>query len=245
MWLLLAALFATIIGPPIYALAKQNAALKKSTDTFILIVTAGIIIFQVLPETFAELGIWSIVLAIVGTGLPGVIEFLFRKAAQKTHLLTLTLGVLGLMLHGVVDGCALTLADYNNTGGKLLPIAILLHRTPISLTLWWLVKPEFGTRVALMVIMTLLLGTILGYLYSEQLITSLQQPSFMAFEALVAGTLLHVLYHRPGHQHEHHQNSGSHKHEQTQLVIDKPMIIGSLLALFTIIILLNLHEIVG
>ena len=96
-----------------------------------------------------------------------------------------------------------------------------------------------------MVITTLVIGTVLGYLYSEQLITSLQQPAFMAFEALVAGTLLHVLYHRPGHQHEHHQNSEPHTHEQAQLVIDKPTIIGSILALLTVVILLNLHEIVG
>jgi len=272
MWLLVFAFFTTIIGPPLYVFMTKNKQVKRVADTFILVLTAGIILFQVLPETFHELGIWSIVLAFIGTGLPGLIESLFRRAAAKTHVFTLYLGVLGLMLHGVIDGSALTLANFQQSG-ELLPIAILLHRTPVSLTLWWLVKPEFGSRTAAMVILMLLTGTLLGYLYAEQLISSLQQPAFMAFQALVSGTLLHVLYHRPGHSHGRHthpvgvtSNKEIHDHSNSlngelesstepdevlyeqprkRIVFDRSLLIGSTLAILVLIVLLHLHDIVG
>jgi len=244
MWLIVFAFLATIIGPPLYGLAARNDALKKTTDSFILVLTAGIIIFQVLPETFSELGVWSIVLTLIGTGLPGLIEYLFRRAANKTHVLTLSLAILGLMLHGVMDGSVLTFGNINQNG-ELLPIAILLHRVPISLTLWWLVKPEFGARTAAMVIVMLLLGTLLGYLYAEQLMSSLHQPSFMAFQALVSGALLHVLYHRPGHNHRDHSHHTSHDEHKKTIKWDKSFIIGTSLALIVLVLLLHIHEITG
>ncbi len=237
MWLLILALVATTLGPPIYQLLTFNKPMKQGLDSFIMIVTAGIIVFQVLPETFQSLGIWSIVLAILGTTVPGIIEYLFRAAAEKTHLLTLFLGILGLMIHGVLDGSALKMTP--DMGGSLLPIAILMHRIPISLTLWWLIKPDFGTKMAISVLATLLLGTILGYSYSNTLMESLSSNAFAGFQAVVAGTLLHVLYHQPGHSHSHHADKSAHTHNGFEL--SKGHIAGTILAIIALLLTLQLH----
>jgi hypothetical protein len=242
MYLIVIATVATLAGPLIYLLSSKIKGAKQGLDSFILIVTAGIIIFQVLPETFELLGVWSILLAILGTTVPGIIEFLFRKAATKTHFLTLLLGILGLLLHGVIDGSALSM---NAQQVNLLALAILLHRVPISLTLWWLVKPEFGTKMAISVLLTLIIGTILGFKYSDLLMTSLSSTSFAGFQAIVAGTLLHVLYHRPGHQHGHQHGEHQHKHLQPLVKLDFGSVTGVILALFLLYMLhkLNLSHI--
>ncbi len=241
MWLLALALVATISGPAIYQFVSRFNSMKEGLDSFIMIITAGIIIFQVLPETFDLLGVWSILLAILGTSVPGVIEYLFRAAARKTHLLTLFLGILGLMVHGVIDGTALRMAP--DMGSSLLPLAILLHRVPISLTLWWLIKPEFGVRITISVLITLLLGTILGFWYSNQLMASLSSTAFAGFQAIVAGTLLHVLYHRPGHEHHHSTSDEPHKHGFISLTTGN--IAGGLLAIVVLILLQQLHQFHG
>ncbi len=246
MLLLIIASLATLAGPTIYLLFSKFKAAKQGLDSFILIVTAGIIIFQVLPDTFVLLGVWSILLAILGTTVPGIIEFLFRKAASKTHLLTLLLGVLGLLLHGVIDGSALRMS---NSFSNLLAIAILLHRIPISLTLWWLVKPEFGTKMALSVLVTLIIGTVLGFNYSGLLMESLSSTAFAGFQALVAGTLLHVLYHRPGHHHHTPLTTNEDMNQQSTDPHARPinkLNVGSISgALIAILILLILHNIEG
>ncbi|MFK5949035.1 MAG: hypothetical protein QM500_09755 [Methylococcales bacterium] len=237
MYLLILAIAATVAGPIIYLLCSKITGAKAVLDSFILVVTAGIIIFQVLPETFVLLGVWSIVLAILGTTVPGIIEFLFRQAANKTHFLTLLMGILGLLLHGVIDGSALRM---HNLHTNLLAVAILLHRIPISLTLWWLVKPEFGTKMAISVLFTLIIGTVLGFNYSGLLMESLSSSAFAGFQAVVAGTLLHVLYHRPGHDHDHdHQ----HSHEQQLIKLDFASISGTLLAILVLFMLYNLADI--
>ncbi len=211
--LLALAIMATLLGPFIYVVFRKQPTLKQGVDAFILVITAGIILFQVLPEIYRTLGFLSIILVVAGMGLPGIIEYLFRRAAARTHLLTLILGVVGLLVHGVVDGGALTMSQYE--AGSMLPLAIIFHRTPISMTLWWLIKPQFGTAYAVTVIVILITGTLAGFYFSSVVMMQLHNREFMIFEAIVSGTLLHVLYHQPGHEHHHaepHNHDHIHKH---------------------------------
>ncbi|HFB64100.1 MAG TPA: hypothetical protein ENJ60_01040 [Aeromonadales bacterium] len=237
--LLSLAILATLTGPFIYVVFRKQQSLKQGIDAFILVITAGIIIFQVLPETFHSLGFFSIVLVVLGMGLPGLIEYLFRRAAAQTHVLTLILGVLGLLVHGVVDGSALTMSKYES--GSLLPLAIVFHRTPISMTLWWLVKPQFGKMYAVSVIAILIIGTLLGFYFSSSVMMQLHNTQFMIFEALVSGTLLHVLYHQPGHEHHHHNNAETNaEHKQRW---NKNSLMGAIIAVVLLIILTNITRI--
>jgi len=226
------ALIATIIGPLIYILVRRQVRYKPISDTFILVITAGIILFQALPESYDSIGLLSLLLLILGTSIPRIIELLFRKAAEKTHFLTLVIAIMGLVIHGVVDGSALTMNQYEQ--GSLIPLAIMLHRAPISMTLWWLIKPQFGQGYAIGVVFVLLLATFLGFQYSYLLMDQLHNKGFMAFQSLISGTLLHVLYHKPGH-HDHHQEM-----EKPQF---KLHMIGAGIALLLLLILLNLNNI--
>ena len=47
----------------------------------------------------------------------------------------------GLALHGMLDGVALA-----NAHGHATPLAVVLHRLPEGLTLWWLLRPTYGPR---------------------------------------------------------------------------------------------------
>ena len=113
-------------------------------DGFIFVVIGGLVIFHILPESIEAVGLWSILF--VGLGLigPSLAEQLFHKAAAITHKSTLILGVTGLVIHSLTDGAAIV--DDPNFDQLTLIIAVIAHRLPVGLTVWWLLRPSFWQK---------------------------------------------------------------------------------------------------
>ncbi|MDQ7051200.1 MAG: hypothetical protein Q9M92_17430 [Enterobacterales bacterium] len=159
---LYASIFALGVGPLIY----QSFGPMKRTDSFasgfILVVISSTLLFEVLPHTFDNIGYLAFVLAILGFIGPTLIEKLFIKSADKTHLLTISLGILGLLLHASIDGAAIQ-ASSETTQSESLTLAIVLHRLPVGLTIWWLLNPLIGQRWALLTLLFMALATSGGY----------------------------------------------------------------------------------
>ena len=214
---LIASIFALGIGPLIYQTFGPMRRTDRIVSGFILVVITTTLIFEVLPETFEVIGYFAIALAFVGFAGPTIIEKLFAKSATQTHLLTIVLGILGLVLHASIDGAALynteTTDHYEN-----LSLAIILHRLPIGLTIWWLLKPLIGERFALVTIVTMAIATAGGYALSMQLIAYHQHAVFVALQAFISGSLLHVILHKPHddgcmHTSKTHELKHSHHHQ--------------------------------
>ncbi|MEM7048035.1 MAG: hypothetical protein AAF604_00160 [Acidobacteriota bacterium] len=93
-------------------------------------------------------------------------------------------------------------ADHHHGDGepRLLATAVLLHRLPMALAIWWLVVPALGRRLAVLILVTLAAGTILGFSIAGRFLVGLSTPAAAVFEATVGGMLLHVLF---GHEHRH------------------------------------------
>jgi hypothetical protein len=216
-WVFALTILATVTAPAVFVLAARGG-FQRSLNALIVVLTAGILIFQLLPESLRILGVWSLALAAVGAGLPGLIEHLFHRAAAATHALTLGLGILGLMLHATMDGSVMTSGQVDRAG-LWLPLAVAIHRVPVAMSLWWLAKRHFGYTTAIAVNASLVVGTILGYVYAGQLVDSLSGTAFHVFQSLMAGSVLHVLFHRPhgpdhkGHDHERHAELRFARHE--------------------------------
>ena len=87
--------------------------------------------------------------------------------------------------HGHGDATAATL--------PLLAGAVLLHRLPIGIALWWTLAPRYGRRAAVFTLAAMSIATGVGFFGGDLLAPGL---AFMSvFEAFVAGALLHVIFH--------------------------------------------------
>ena len=252
---LIASVFALGVGPLIYQTFGPMRRTDRIVSGFILVVITATLFIEVLPRTFEIVGYFAIALALVGFIGPTLIEKSFAKSANKTHLLTILLGISGLVVHASIDGAALQGAN-SNGHHENLSLAIILHRLPVGLTIWWLLKPLIGERYALLTLVAMATATSGGFILSMQLNEYYSSSTFAALQAFISGSLLHVIFHKPHadgcmhtsltHEHSHHHNQKTEKtssHNANQFeklkskIPDQWEIFGMLIGLATIIIL--------
>src|SRR3546814_3949896 len=104
--------------------------------------------------------------------------------------------MLGLVAHSLGDGVALS------SGGDAhldiaLPLAVAVHSVPVGLLVWWLLFPVFGIWPPLLAILAMCAGTVVGYVFGPTLGAALGATGWAWIQALVAGTILHVVFGRP------------------------------------------------
>ena len=157
--------------------------------------------FLLIPESWQALGYWSVALILAGYLLPGFLEQLIKKAAHTFHLVSLVLALVGLALHAMLDGAALTVGHGAVTSN--LSLAIVLHRFGVGMMLWMMVQPVFGKRAAFAVLGFVSLATLFGYLLSEVVLGMEEDYILSVIQALVIGMIVHSLIHR-SHGMEHH-----------------------------------------
>ena len=207
--LLFICILALFIGPMLFNLTAKKNNMLDLFDGFIFVVIGGLVIFHILPESIEQAGLWSIAFTLLGLLGPSLAEKLFHKAAALTHKTTLALGVSGLVLHSITDGSALT-ADPDFTQLTII-IAVIAHRLPVGLTVWWLLRPHFGKVVALSVLGLMAAGTFIGAQLGTQWRPEINPLVIALIESFIAGSVLHVVFHRPyAENHHHHEKSTTH-----------------------------------
>lgn len=216
---LFASFFSLCVGPLIYQTFGPLRRTDKIVNGIILIVVGGTIVFETLPESYQHIGLFAFLLGLVGFAGPTLVERTFHKAADTTHKLTILLGILGLIIHAFIDGMAIQSAE-NNSNSNGLTLAIILHRLPVGLTIWWLLKPLLGERYALVTLLVMGVSTFIGYAFSTQVIISQEHNFFPALQALIAGSLLHVVIHKPHSDGCMHTSEAHHKHQQQKTTIN-------------------------
>jgi uncharacterized membrane protein YraQ (UPF0718 family) len=78
----------------------------------------------------------------------------------------------------------------------MLPMAVILHRLPEGLMVWFLVRPLYGLPKALATLGMIAISTLAGFSLSELVAASIEHQGRGLFQALVGGSLLHVVMHR-------------------------------------------------
>jgi len=222
---LVASFFSLFVGPLVYQTFGPLRRTDKIVSGIVLIIVSGVILFDILPKLYNDIGFFAFLILLLGFSGPTLIESTFRKAADTTHKFTIYLGLSGLLVHALIDGAAIQseqLAESSN-----LTLAILIHRLPVGLTIWWLLKPILGERFALAMLLLMGLSTIGGFFLSQS-IGAISDHYFMAsIQALVSGSLLHVVVYKPHsdgcmhtshtHQHEHAQTHSHESHDHSIL----------------------------
>lgn len=208
---LLATLAALLSGPLLYALARRRPAFLAFLDGFVLVSIAGLVLLEVVPGAYGEGGLWSLAFLALGAVGPTLVEHTLHRARREAHLATLALAVFGLLLHSLGDGVALSpghhVHDDHVHAPDALALAVVVHSVPVGLVVWWVMAPVFGARWPAATLALMCLGTVLGYHYGLHLSDLLGARAFAWFQALVAGSILHVVFGRP-----HLEEDSQHRH---------------------------------
>lgn len=178
----------------LYLWLRKGGFVAKAFDSIIVAVLIVLMAFLLIPESWVALGYWSVALMLAGYLLPGLLESLIKKAAHTLHLISLMLALIGLALHAILDGAALTLSQGDTNSS--LALVIVLHRFGVGLMLWMMVQPVFGKRLAFAVLGFVSLATIAGYLLSEVILVLEGDAAMSVIQALIIGMIVHSLVHR-------------------------------------------------
>ena len=213
--LLVASIASLLIGPLLFQMSRVGSRTLGFIEGFTFITICGLLCFGILPPAIAAGGFGTWVFVVCGLAFPIALEKLFHQLARQVHLIILILGIAGLAVHAAIDGVVLAAgaspaAEAAEAFWRLghlheseyLALAVVLHRFPLGLAVWYLLAPALGRRAALGVLCILMVGTLLGFAFGQDIVANLPGTSIAWFQAFVAGSILHVVIYEPGH-HKH------------------------------------------
>lgn len=204
MTLLLISILVLALGPILGRLLEGKAAFNEFIDGFVLISIGGIAMLHLLPEAFMHIGLAAFVMAALGALLPVLVERAFERRERVAHSGVVFFALSGILLHTLLDGMALSEGSKHHHGGELLALAVVLHRLPVGLLIWWALRPLFSNLVVISVLVIMSLSTLAGYLLGSLELHWHEAAFPTYFQSLVTGSLLHVLFHRDLHDHGAH-----------------------------------------
>jgi hypothetical protein len=193
---LILSIAALLLGPAIYTAGRQNRTARRVLDGLILLSIAAIIVVHVVPEALQYGGKLALAVILLGLAFPLLLERLFRRATNTAHLFIVVLAAAGLLIHAVVDGVALL-----PESGTSLAYAIVLHRLPVGMAIWCVVRPNFGTVIAVSVFALVIVATAAGYFAGASILEVAETRTVALLQAFIAGSLIHVVVFRHGHHH--------------------------------------------
>ncbi len=183
---------ALLVGP-LTARLRSNLAIH-ALDAFVLVSVVGLLLLHALPHTGALLGSWAGPLVIAGAAL----AWLHGRCEDSTGsppaspsispwLATVLIG--SAFVHAILDGIVIG-ADADRVGA--LALGVVLHRVPVGIALWSLLRPRAGLVVTLAVALALLAGTVVGGLAGGELATRFA-VALHVVQALFIGALLFTM----------------------------------------------------
>ena len=198
---LIAALVAPVVGPVLYRLLHEHPKAVRSVDGFVYVAVPLLVAWQVLPHAWEARSVLAVILLGAGFLLPAAIERLSNAMEHHADSVALIVGLSGLVIHALLEAAALV------PGGAVVAVpfalALILHRIPVSLVIWWLICPRFGSLAASAGVALIVLGTLVGYGLGIELLGDVHAPSLELYQAFVSGSLVHVVFHQGRHDHQH------------------------------------------
>jgi hypothetical protein len=201
MFYLAAALAAPVLGPVLYGWLHDRPSAVRFVDGFVYIAVPVLVAWQVLPYAWVDRSLIPIVAVGLGMLVPTLFERASRALETHTDNLALVVGLSGLVLHALLEGAALGPAS----GGVAVPFALaaILHRIPVGLVIWWLLRPRHGVGPAATGVFAVVLATLAGYVLASGLSGGEHGPGIEMYQAFVSGSLMHVVFHQGRHDHTH------------------------------------------
>ena len=196
MFQLIGALAAPVVGALLYRWLHDRPDTVRLADRFMYVGVPVLVLWQVLPHAWAEHGVLAILTLAAGAGAPTLIERASHVIAPHTDNLALLAGLSGLALHASLEGAAMAPEE-----ADLAP-AIILHRIPVGLVIWWMLAPRHGFVGGALGVGTICVATVIGYAAGSAAIAE-HGNGMGLYQAFVGGSLLHVVFHQSRHDHRH------------------------------------------
>lgn len=195
MTLLLLSIAALLAGPLIVGLVGLRPGLRRGLDGYVLVTVAGLVVLHLLPPALSDAGPLGWIALAAGLLTPWLIERRMNTP-DGPHTGATLFAVGGLALHALLDGAAL--AGPHETHGHAhgsLALAVIVHRLPMGLLIWWAVSEVAGRRAVIGMLALMTAATVAGFALGEAVLSGLSSRATAVFIALVAGALLHVVGH--------------------------------------------------
>ena len=197
--LLILALVGLALGPAVFALLHRTPAPQLALDGFVLVAVVGLVATHIIPDAFAAAGLWVVPAFGAGVLFPLALEKAQALSSRASHAIVLSLAAFALLLHAALDGVGLASADT----APGLGVAVVLHRLPVGLAVWWLVRPQFGRGWGVAVLGAVGVATLVGFAFGMNVVRPASEVWAQVIQAIVAGSLLHVLMHQSVGFHDH------------------------------------------
>ncbi len=189
---LVASIAVLAAAPLLHRAARWSPIAMRALGLGVAAATVLLVVVEILPECAHEIGVSAYAAAVVG--LLGSIAF-ERRLAIAAHRIAPWLVAVALGVHALTDGLAIAGGAHEH--GHALGAAVVMHRLPVGLALWFLLRPR-GRAVAVAALAIEGGGTIVGYALGGAIAPLVDAAIVWAFQAFAAGVLLHVVMHVRG-----------------------------------------------
>ncbi|MEM6775615.1 MAG: permease [Pseudomonadota bacterium] len=191
---LLIALVALASGPILLNALRRRPALEAALDGFVVVSISGLVFLHFLPSAVEQQDLAVLLGLGLGFLTPLVLERLARDSHGRVDRWGMFLGFSGLAIHAAIDGAALATVEGNATN-VLFALALILHRLPVGVAVWWLASSRLGYRSGVIVLLALMGATVLGFYASGAAVQQATGWSVELYQAFVGGALVHVVLH--------------------------------------------------
>ncbi len=206
---LIIVLAAPVLGPVLYAMFHGGDRAVQLVDRFVYVSGPALAAWQVTPFAFQR-GIPLVLGAVAGGFLvPTIFERASRSLEAHADNLAIVVGLSGLVIHATLEGAAF--APLGMPPDAAFGLAVALHRVPVGLIIWWLIRPRHGVPAAAAGVGSLLIATLVGLALGSEFIDPAHGSGTELYQAFVSGSLVHVVFHQGRHDHDHSRGSG-HEH---------------------------------
>jgi hypothetical protein len=192
-------IIALLAGPAIYTYGRRNRIARQILDGFIFITIAGIVTVHIIPEALAGGGDLAIAFLVLGLAFPVILERGLHDSFHAAHGLVLALAALGLVIHAALDGIALLPSDNND-----LAYAVVLHRVPVGMAIWWSLRPNLGLAAAVIAFALIITASAASFVLGAPVVELAETRSIAWLQAFVAGSLIHIVAFGVSHDHDKH-----------------------------------------
>jgi hypothetical protein len=197
--LLALSIVALIAGPAVYTIGRRNRIARQILDGFIFITIAGIVTVNIIPEALAGGGNLAFLFLALGIVFPVVLERGLHDSFHAAHGLVLGLAALGLVIHSILDGIALL-----PSGNRDLALAVVLHRVPIGMAIWWSLRPNLGMPAALAAFTMIIVASVASFVVGAPIVELAETSSIAWLQAFISGSLIHIVAFGVSHDHDKH-----------------------------------------
>lgn len=160
-------------------------------------VLGGFLLFELWPQIYEKIGAISVLYGVLGFLFVLGLEKVFSRHehAGEGRFFTAEMVWVGLLIHQLTDGLAISLAAQEGLGFQSLSAVIVAHRVPVAAVVMWIYLSRGSARKGWERLAIMAGATLIGALASHSVLSWLESNHINALMAFISGTFIHLFAH--------------------------------------------------